>query len=165
MNRTEHLLACLAEECAEVQHAVAKALRFGLDDGYPGAASTNAQDIAREFIDVLAVMEMLEESGAIERLLDPQAIDRKKDRVLDQRTARLIDLAREPLQAKIDALMQAIRQTLDDNGHLADGENCTLIALKRALREIGVPWKGDESPNARETLARAAPAAAEKAKG
>lgn len=81
MNRTEHLLACLAEECAEVQHAVAKALRFGLDDGYPGAASTNAQDIAREFIDVLAVMEMLEESGAIERLLDPQAIDRKKDRV------------------------------------------------------------------------------------
>lgn len=81
MNRTEHLLVCLAEECSEVQHAVAKALRFGLGDGYPGAASTNAQDIAREFIDVLAVMEMLEESGAIERLLDPQAIDRKKDRV------------------------------------------------------------------------------------
>ena len=56
MNKTEHLLACLAEECAEVQHAVAKALRFGLDDGYPGAASTNAQDIAREFADVLAFM-------------------------------------------------------------------------------------------------------------
>lgn len=67
MNRTEHLLACLAEECAEVQHAVAKALRFGLDDGYPGAASTNAEDIAREFVDVLAVFEMLEASGAISR--------------------------------------------------------------------------------------------------
>ena len=67
MNKTEHLLACLAEECAEVQHAVAKALRFGLDDGYLGAASTNAQDIAREFADVLAVVEMLEEDGALER--------------------------------------------------------------------------------------------------
>ena len=63
--------------------------------------------------------------------------------------ALLIDLAREPLQAKIDALMQAIRQTLDDNGHLADGENCTLIVLKRALRKIGVPWKDDESAEIR----------------
>lgn len=81
MNKTEHLLACLAEECAEVQHAVAKALRFGLDDGYPGAASTNAQDIAREFQDVLAVVEMLEEEGVLERPTDTHAIERKKARV------------------------------------------------------------------------------------
>lgn len=81
MNRTEHLLACLAEECAEVQHAVAKALRFGLDDGYPGAASTNAQDIAREFQDVLAVVEMLEDEGALDCTTDLEAIDRKKARV------------------------------------------------------------------------------------
>lgn len=65
MNRTEHLLTVLAEECAEVQQAIAKALRFGLDDGYPGAESTNAQDIAREFVEVLAVVEMLEADGAI----------------------------------------------------------------------------------------------------
>lgn len=81
MNRTEHLLVCLTEECAEVQHAVAKALRFGLDDGYPGAASTNAQDIAREFADVLAVVEMLEEVGALKRHTDTHAIERKKARV------------------------------------------------------------------------------------
>lgn len=81
MNRTGHLLICLAEECAEVQHAVAKALRFGLDDGYPGAASTNAQDIAREFADVLAVVEMLEEAGALERSTDTHSIERKKARV------------------------------------------------------------------------------------
>ena len=31
-------------------------------------------------------------------------------------------------------LRQAIKQTLDENGHLADGENCTLIVLKRALK-------------------------------
>ena len=31
------------------------------------------------------------------------------------------------------AYEQAIRETLEDNGHLADGENCTLIKLKRVL--------------------------------
>jgi hypothetical protein len=32
MNITEHLLATLAEECAEVAQATSKALRFGLDE-------------------------------------------------------------------------------------------------------------------------------------
>jgi len=32
--------------------------------------------------------------------------------------------------AKLEA---AIKSTLDENGHLADGDNCTLIALKRAI--------------------------------
>lgn len=40
---------------------------------------------------------------------------------------------RAALLAEIDRLRAAIRQTLDDNGHLADGENCTLIVLKCAL--------------------------------
>ena len=31
------------------------------------------------------------------------------------------------------AYEQAIRETLEDNGHLADGEDCTLIKLKRVL--------------------------------
>lgn len=65
MNRTEHLLACLAEECAEVAQAVGKALRFGLADGYPGTTRTNALDIARELNDLFAVAEMLEEEGVI----------------------------------------------------------------------------------------------------
>ena len=34
-----------------------------------------------------------------------------------------------------DMLLAAIQQTLDENGHLADGENCTLIVLKRAIGE------------------------------
>ena len=44
-------------------------------------------------------------------------------------------------------MRQAIRQTLDANGHLADGEICTLLALKVALREVGTPWDGDELHN------------------
>ena len=35
-------------------------------------------------------------------------------------------------------LRAAIQQTLDENGHLADGENCTLIVLKRALKTPNV---------------------------
>ena len=65
MNRTEHLLACLAEECAEGAQAVGKALRFGLDDGYPGTDRKNADDIAKELNEMLAVAEMLREVGAI----------------------------------------------------------------------------------------------------
>jgi NTP pyrophosphatase (non-canonical NTP hydrolase) len=82
MNRTEHLLTCLAEECAEVAHRVSKALRFGLDDIQPGQELTNAQQIAQEFHDLLAVIEMLEAAGELERPRDMHAIDRKKNKVL-----------------------------------------------------------------------------------
>jgi hypothetical protein len=40
---------------------------------------------------------------------------------------------RARLLGEIDRLRAAIRKTLDDNGHLADGDNCTLIELKRAI--------------------------------
>lgn len=43
----------------------------------------------------------------------------------------------------IETLRAAIVKTLDDNAHLADGENCTLLALKVALRETGEPWEGE----------------------
>jgi hypothetical protein len=51
-------------------------------------------------------------------------------------------------QRERDELAAAILQTLDENSHLADGENCTLIVLKRALKSVGSPWHGDETPNA-----------------
>lgn len=51
---------------------------------------------------------------------------------------------RAKLFASAEMLRVAIIKTLDDNAHLADGENCTLIALKVALRESGFPWDGDE---------------------
>ena len=46
--------------------------------------------------------------------------------------------------SEVELLRDAIIKTLDDNAHLADGESCTLIALKEVLREIGCPWDGDE---------------------
>lgn len=80
MNRSEYLLTCLTEECAEVQQAVAKALRFGLDDGYPGRDTTNAQDIASECVDILAIIELLQSEGLIE-IIGPTT-SKKKMKVL-----------------------------------------------------------------------------------
>ena len=45
-------------------------------------------------------------------------------------TQRFADFARK-LEREIQMLRAAIQQTLDENGHLADGDNCTLIVLKR----------------------------------
>lgn len=46
------------------------------------------------------------------------------------------------LSAENERLREAIRQTLDENGHLADGENCTLILLKRAIETPNDQAKG-----------------------
>ena len=81
MNRTEHLLTCLIEECAEIQKAAAKALRFGLDDHAPGDTATNAEDIADELLDLAAVMEMLEQEGIIPKPGAGKSTQRKKDKV------------------------------------------------------------------------------------
>ena len=82
MNTTEHLLTCLAEECAELQQAISKALRFGLQDRYPGSNTTNAQDIAKESIDVLAVIELVQEQGIISKPRESKAmVDAKRKRV------------------------------------------------------------------------------------
>ena len=65
MNKTEHLLTCLMEECAEIQKAAVKALRFGLDDNAPGSDSDNAEDISAEIADLFAVVEMLNDEQII----------------------------------------------------------------------------------------------------
>lgn len=82
MDKVEYLLTCLSEECAEVQQAVAKAQRFGLDDGHPDLQTTNAEDIMTELTDVIAVMTMLMEAGAIKDYNMDIAIEAKKARVL-----------------------------------------------------------------------------------
>lgn len=69
MTETEHLLTFLAEEAGEIVQACGKALRFGLDDGYPGTDRTNANDIAKKCTDLMAVLELLNEHGDLTWLL------------------------------------------------------------------------------------------------
>lgn len=84
MNRTEHLLSILAEECAEVAQRCSKALRFGLEEVQPGQLSTNAERIVREYNDLVAVIEMLNTELGLQYLLHSawrQAISEKKSKV------------------------------------------------------------------------------------
>lgn len=89
MNPTEHVLTCVAEECSEVAQialraaqAANKALRFGLDDGYPETDRTNQADLVREVNDLLGALEGLQELGIeLPGLFDREAIDAKKERI------------------------------------------------------------------------------------
>lgn len=76
MNRTEHLLTILAEECAEVAQRSSKALRFGLKEIEPGQSLTNEQRICYELNDLLGVVSML---GLLN--IDLESIEAKKIKV------------------------------------------------------------------------------------
>lgn len=56
---------------------------------------------------------------------------------LPRRLEAMTNWERSEAEKQRDELLAAIETTLDENGHLADGDNCTLIALKRALAKIG----------------------------
>jgi len=65
MDKTQTLLTCLIEECAEVQQAATKILRFGLYAGDPGSDTNNQIDLAYEIIDLIAICEMLRDLNVI----------------------------------------------------------------------------------------------------
>ncbi|MBL4730757.1 MAG: hypothetical protein JKY28_05265 [Sulfurimonas sp.] len=77
MNREQYLLVCLSEECAEVQQAISKSLRFGLDNFHPISKKTNHIDICNELNDVIAVVTLLIREG----LLDFEIINNIEDSV------------------------------------------------------------------------------------
>ena len=81
MNRTEHLLVTLMEECAEVQQACSKALRFGLSDSYPGKSESNANHIIRELTELLAIIDMLSEAKVLSNNINPDIKQLKIDKV------------------------------------------------------------------------------------
>lgn len=81
MNRIEHLLSILGEECNEVAQRVSKALRFGLKESQAGQDLDNAQRIRKELDHLLVAVEMLCEEGALSAYVDPNEMDRKRTAV------------------------------------------------------------------------------------
>lgn len=80
MNRLEHLLWVLAEECAEVAQRASKAARFGMDEVQPGQELTNEERLWQEMNDLCATGEMLitlRGQGGLNR----SAVDAKKAKV------------------------------------------------------------------------------------
>jgi len=80
MTKEEFLLVNLIEECAEIQHAASKAIRFGSNNEYFGV--TNMQKLDEEFNDLLAIIELLKEAKGMKGLHDTERIDYHKRKVI-----------------------------------------------------------------------------------
>jgi len=83
MNRKEHLLVILAEECNEVGQRATKALRFGVNEIQPGTSNeNNAERLKYEYNDLIAIVEILQEEGVLPpEMFSREMIDKKKERV------------------------------------------------------------------------------------
>ena len=57
MNKIEHLLTCLSEECGESVQAASKAIRFGLNSQW--YEETNRRILEREIADIIGVAQEL----------------------------------------------------------------------------------------------------------
>lgn len=75
MNRLEELLIILAEECAEVQQAAIKCVRFGMDSEYQGLI--NRYQLERELGDFLAMFKLLIEEGHLREEIIMEAAEAK----------------------------------------------------------------------------------------
>lgn len=65
MDRTEHILINLMEECGEVAQRASKAARFSLGEIQPGQPYTNAERIMHEWADLNGMMEKCIEEGLV----------------------------------------------------------------------------------------------------
>lgn len=81
MNRLDHLLWNVAEECAETAQRASKAARFSLLECQPGQPFNNAERLMHEYADLVGVMQMLVEEGHINLPADfVERIEAKKAR-------------------------------------------------------------------------------------
>lgn len=82
MNRLEHLLIIVAEECAEVAQRCTKALRFGLIEVQPGQPLSNAERISQEYGDLVAALMLLHREcpGILPQITD-EALEAKRQKI------------------------------------------------------------------------------------
>ncbi|WP_086313875.1 hypothetical protein A5821_001419 [Enterococcus sp. 7F3_DIV0205] len=66
MRKNDYLALVAMEECAEIQQALSKAIRFGFDDHHPSRADeTNEEQMLTEFYQLTAMIEELQKQGVI----------------------------------------------------------------------------------------------------
>lgn len=75
MNRLEELLIILSEECAEVQQAAIKCVRFGMDSEYQGMV--NRYQLERELGDFMAMFKLLLEETTLREASIMEAAEAK----------------------------------------------------------------------------------------
>lgn len=81
MNRKEHLLQIVSEECAETAQRASKAARFSINEIQKGQNLTNAERLVYEFNDLLSVMMMLYREGYIPHPISVTAQEIKRLKV------------------------------------------------------------------------------------
>lgn len=83
MNKIENISITVMEECAEVQQAISKGLRFGYDCYNPSNPNTNnARDILTEYYQLQAMMELLiSETGLDKYCSDEEIVQIKNNKV------------------------------------------------------------------------------------
>lgn len=79
--QVKEALMILQEECAEVTQAISKIFRFGLDTQYPEGAPTNKEKLEEEVGDLLAMVDILIQSGALSDSHINQARSAKKSKL------------------------------------------------------------------------------------
>lgn len=81
MNRVDHLLWNVAEECAEVAQRASKAARFSVNEIQTGQPFSNGERMLHEYADLVAIMELLVEEGVLDAPKDfEDRVQAKKDR-------------------------------------------------------------------------------------
>lgn len=66
MQESENLYVVAMEECAELQQALSKGLRFGMYNHHPDRPyQTNAQEVLHEYYQLQGVMEMIIDHGLL----------------------------------------------------------------------------------------------------
>lgn len=80
MNNIENLLVITAEECAEVQQAISKVLRFGVDNHYEEHC-TNAMQIMTEYYQLQAMVEELQKRSVLPYLMHETIFNIKKSKI------------------------------------------------------------------------------------
>ena len=69
MTHAENLLVVAMDECAELQQAISKALRFGMDSCHPDKPDySNERAIWTEYTQLAEVMRLLEKRGVLKGL-------------------------------------------------------------------------------------------------
>ena len=83
MNKIENISLVIMEECAEVQQAISKCLRFGYDCYNPQFPNTNnGKDVLKEYFQLQAMMELLmEESGLKNYMTEKEIAETKKHKI------------------------------------------------------------------------------------
>lgn len=79
--KINHLLACIGEECGEIQQVIGKSLRFGTFDINPKTKQSNFSELRCEVHDLIAVYQMLCTEFSKDSTLDKNLIDMKQIKV------------------------------------------------------------------------------------